>query len=127
MATLTKNFVTAGKAVFTVSSPKGGRYTFKVSRKDANGSYPEAYFLSLLTGSDNENDYTYVGMVNPSDGSIRLTRASNYNGNTVPVKVARWLFSMLWGTKDLPAGYLLHHEGRCGRCGRTLTVPESID
>jgi hypothetical protein len=27
----------------------------------------------------------------------------------------------------LPSGWEFRHEGRCGRCGRTLTVPESID
>jgi hypothetical protein len=28
---------------------------------------------------------------------------------------------------ELPKGLKVHHEGRCCRCGRKLTVPESIE
>jgi hypothetical protein len=28
---------------------------------------------------------------------------------------------------NLPEQVEVHHEGRCGRCGRALTVPESIE
>jgi hypothetical protein len=27
----------------------------------------------------------------------------------------------------MPDGVVIWHEGRCGRCGRRLTVPESIE
>jgi hypothetical protein len=51
-----KDFLLAGRAIFTVANPKGERYTFKVTKKDAQeGSrYTQpTYFISLLTGSDN--------------------------------------------------------------------------
>jgi hypothetical protein len=39
---------------------------------------------------------------------------------------AAWLFGHLLERRPLPR-CTVHHEGRCGRCGRTLTVPESIE
>jgi hypothetical protein len=34
---------------------------------------------------------------------------------------------MVWKNQELPGGYKIHHEGRCGKCGRLLTVPESVE
>jgi hypothetical protein len=73
---VSKAFITAGRAVFTVSNPAGERYTYRV-QKSGDESRPAAWFVSLLTGPDNRHDYTYLGMLNPADGAVRLTRASN--------------------------------------------------
>lgn len=54
-------------------------------------------------------------------------RAIAYNA---PSALAfRWFFKRLSEGRDLggPRGVTVRHEGRCGRCGRTLTVPASID
>ena len=124
---LTKDFITAGRAIFTVESKTGERYTYRVSHKEGDGGWPDAWFVSLLTGPCNEADYTYLGMLDPATGGVRLTKASKYTDDTVPVKVVRWALGLVWADRELPPGYALHHEGRCGRCGRTLTVPESIE
>jgi hypothetical protein len=34
MSTITTRFVTAGRAIFTVSNPKGERYTFRITKKE---------------------------------------------------------------------------------------------
>lgn len=124
---LTKNFVLAGKAIFTVSNPKGERYTFRVNHKEANGNYPETWFVSLLTGPCNETSYSYLGKLIPNNCEVRLTNASKFNDDSVPVKVVRWVVKKIWNNEQLPEGYKLHHEGKCGRCGRLLTVPQSIE
>jgi hypothetical protein len=118
-------FVTAGRAIFTVSNPKGERYTFKVTKKDTSERGPEIFFGALLTGSDNESDYTYMGVV--TGETVRTTKASRYAQDSKPVKVLAWALAVVNGKRNLPEGYAIRHEGRCGRCGRTLTVPESID
>lgn len=137
MATLTntthqigREFILAGRAIFTVSNPTGERYTFKVSKKEAQpGSrYTDpTYFVALLTGSDNESDYTYMGILKPAAGNVILTKASRYTAQSKPYAVVNWAIGLVWRGKSFPAGYRLQHEGKCGRCGRTLTVPESID
>ncbi|GMU26254.1 MAG: hypothetical protein AMXMBFR16_11590 [Candidatus Uhrbacteria bacterium] len=123
---ITREFATAGRAVFTVSNATGERYTFKVKRKDNEAPRPPVYFVSLLTGPDNTRDYTYVGVLNDYNGSVRLTAASRYAEDSKPVAVVRWALKKVWERGTLPAGYEILHEGRCGRCGRPLTVPESI-
>ena len=117
-------FILAGKAIFTLVGASN-RYTFKVSHKEASDSYAEAYFVSLLTGPENTSDYTYLGMLD-ADGQVRLTGKSSYRDDSAPVRAIRWAFKHIWAGKALPAPAAILHAGRCGRCGRTLTVPESI-
>ena len=127
-------FITAGNATFTVDNGKGQHYTFKVRHKgleERDGFTPNGcYFVSLLTGPNNEFDYTYLGVFNPKAMKqaviLRLTRASRMNDDSVPVRVFRWAAWLAKWEQPLPAGYSLHHEGSCGRCGRTLTTPESV-
>lgn len=130
MATIGRDFILGGKAIFTVSNPTGERYTFKVNRKDAVPGSPygdqPTYFVKLLTGPDNGSDYTYLGILTPG-GLVKLTRASKFSDTTKPVLVIRWAVGIVFSGQALPPGYKLHHEGHCGRCGRLLTVPESVD
>lgn len=130
MANIGRDFILGGKAIFTVSNPTGERYTFKVNRKDAEPGSPygdqPTFFVKLLTGPDNGSDYTYLGLLTEG-GAVKLTRASRFTDETKPVKVIRWAAGLVFAGRDLPAGYAIHHEGRCGRCGRRLTVPESVE
>ncbi len=123
----TKNFIIAGKAIFTVDNGKGDHYTFRINKKEASGSYPEAFFVALLSGPDNTSDYSYLGMLVPQTGEVRLTAKSRYKEDTVPVKVIRWALKKVWTDQEFPQGYAIYHEGRCGRCGRLLTVPSSVE
>ena len=131
---VTESFLTAGHAIFTVANPTGERYTFKVTRKDpeAGSQYTQPiFFAALLTGPDNTRDYTYMGIFKPvslrRDCMLKLTAKSKYTQDSKPVKVFCWVTEQINLRKPLPDGYTLHHEGRCARCGRTLTVPESIE
>jgi len=131
MTTINKQFALAGRAIFTVSNPQGERYTFRIDRlaedKCKPGQEPP-YFAKFLTGSNNETDYSYLGMLTPQM-ELRATAKSPANAATAhkPFRVLAWALHVLAGRKPLPEGYTMLHEGRCGRCGRTLTVPESIE
>ena len=121
-----KDFVLAGKSIFTADNGKGDWYTFKVKSKKANANFPETWFIYLMTGPSNEKDYTYLGLLEPFSGRVRLTQKSTFTDDSKPVKVLRWVFGIIWNNGELPQGYDVHHENRCGRCGRLLTVPESV-
>lgn len=115
-----KTFVMAGKARFTLVSRKTGtRFTYRARTIEGKPT-----FISVLTGADNENAYEFLGTIF-ADGSYRHGGKSHI-GYTAPSAVAfRWFF------ESIAAGRLsehleVWHEGRCGRCGRVLTVPESI-
>ena len=128
-------FITAGNAYFTIRSQKTGqRYTYRVSLAKPNAGYCQwckaepcrcvpPYFVSLLSGPENTSDYTYLGMIR--DRVFRLTRASKMNETSGPVRAFRWVYERLV-RRELPPQTEIWHEGRCGRCGRMLTVPESV-
>lgn len=115
------NFIKAGNAIFTMSNPDGKRYTFKVSYSKKI----KKHFAYVLTGSNNEKDYTYLGMMN-NVNKIIPTKKSNFTSQSLPIRVINYAISIACGKNDLLKGYFLEHEGSCGRCGRTLTTPESI-
>ena len=117
---LGREFFTAGRAVFTVSNPRGEFFTYRVEAKDSK------LFLSLLTGPNNLTDYTYLGVVDQASGRVKTTKRSKLGPETRPVRVADWALRHVWTCRPFPPGYALAHVGRCGRCGRPLTDPESI-
>ena len=122
---ISKDFLLAGNATFTVSNPEGKHYTYKV-QKAKTQLYPDrpAFFIKALTGADNENSYTYLGMV--KETGVRLTRASKYHADSTIYRVAHWAVKHIINGVPVPTGYKIDHAGTCGRCGRKLTTPESI-
>ncbi len=118
-------FITAGNATFTLRSLKTGvRYTFKVQQGEGeNGAKQDRWFVKYLTGSDNESDYSYLGMVR--DGKFTLTAKSKLAWTSTPVVAFNWAFERLQSGQTLP-NTEFWHAGKCGRCGRKLTVPESV-
>lgn len=116
-------FALAGKAKFTlVSKATGTRFTFRVSEAP-DGT---AWFVSLLTGPDNEADFAYIGLIR--DGQFRWTKKSRVSQDAPSWRAFSWFFLMVTqGNEEaLLRGIEFWHEGQCCRCGRTLTVPESI-
>jgi hypothetical protein len=126
-------FMLAGNAYFTIRSMKTGtRFTYRVSRSkcsrcgemDCNCWKNPLLFVKVLTGSQN-TDYSYVGYI--KDKQYVYGGAKAKVGRNAPSAVAfEWLFNAL-SHNNLPKQVEMWHEGRCGRCGRKLTVPESIE
>lgn len=148
----TQEIVTAGKCIFTVEvppsfgltmdNPPKPHYTFRVKLKkgDPSGQWKDdAYFVGLLTGPDNTRDYTYLGKletnrigdeVGKPNGNVKLTAASKFADDSWPVRIIRKVLARIWANDAAAieaAGWNLHHECRCCRCGRPLTVPESVE
>lgn len=122
---LAPDFFLAGKATFTVSNGSE-HYTYRIHYVAGTEKYPESWFIMLFTGRSNQDNYTYMGKLDPETGSLDLTRAARYRDDSLPVKVARWALSLCWQGKPLPKGYTIQHSGSCGRCGRQLTHPDSL-
>lgn len=124
-----KKFFTGGGAIFTVSNPSGDHYTYRISQskkdKEGNPVKDGAYFCGLLTGADNTSAYTYMGILNPKTLVVYPTKASRLTIQSKPWKVLAW--ALKYAGCKLPDGYAIQHEGKCCRCGRKLTTPESIE
>jgi hypothetical protein len=130
-----KEFVTAGKADFTVlNTATGGRFTFQVkapnktTEKGGLTTDHEANlrFVKVLTGSDNHSDFTFVGTLFLDNGTFKWSPKSKVGQDAQSVRAFTWLWNRLNQDKDL-ATVQVWHEGKCGRCGRKLTVPSSIE
>ena len=113
-------FVLAGKSTFTVHNPStGNRFTFKVT-KGKQETAP--HFVKVMTGSDNESSYTYLGCI--------FNNQNYSHGRKSPISFdapSAKAFAFIWKNIDsLPAALEFLHAGKCCRCGRKLTTPESI-
>ena len=118
-------FVTAGDAIFTLVSTKtGARFTYRVQE----ASRPGSWFVKLLSGPDNVRDYRYMGLLTrTASGALALkaTQGSKVSSSAPSWAALDWSIRVLHGAAEVPT-LEVWHEGRCGRCGRRLTVPESI-
>jgi hypothetical protein len=123
-------FVTAGNATLTVVGRKD-RYTFKVTRakrRQGQGEEHAPWYVSGLCGPDNELDYQHLGVLFPGElGGVAYVHSKRSPlAPDAPIAIAAtWFFARLKDPTILTK-VQVYHEGRCGRCGRKLTVPESI-
>ena len=124
-----KEFALAGNATITVRSKSTDRrFTFKIRkpRKLRNPNQP-IWFVSLLTGCDNENHYQYFGEI-LSNNTFRHGQRADLSKDAVGVLAFTWFWNTIQANReDLLELAAVWHEGKCGRCGRKLTVPESIE
>lgn len=120
-ATDALKFMLAGKATFTVRSEKTGEHlTFQVRnwKKAKDGTM---HFVSVRTG----NDYAGIGFIRDRV-RYQLGTKSDLSYDDNRVKGFRYVFEHLC-QKHMPPKCEVWHEGQCGRCGRPLTDPESIE
>lgn len=110
-------FMFAGNSIATfVNTKTDNRFTFKVKQK----KYTNLFFVSVLTGADT---YTYIGTV--VSGEFRHGKKSKITKESQSVRVFQYVLTNLINS-SLPNFVEVWHEGRCGKCGKTLTVPSSI-
>lgn len=126
-------FATAGRAVFTALNPETGkRYTYKVRGKKSG----EGFSVYVLAGPDNELDYEYIGVIYPKfrdrfspsaydRESVLTFHPRKHSPGAASIFAFEWIWKRIAAGRDI-APAVLYHEGRCGRCGRVLTVPESV-
>lgn len=122
-ATDATRYALAGNAVLTMQSERtGAHYTFHIER--ATDGRP-IYFVSLLTGPDNQGDFSYIGVIR--EGAFKTTAKTKLPEDSRPIVSFKWIWGWLTKRDQLPPQCIIRHEGRCGRCNRQLTTPISID
>lgn len=106
----------AGNAVITIRGNMS-RFTYKIKRSDDG----QVHFVRVLTGPDNDSHYKFIGTLFKG-GNFK----HNWRGGIGPEAPSAVAFKWLVGHWE-DARVQVWHEGTCGRCGRRLTVPESIE
>ena len=124
-ADATVRFMLAGNAHVTFQSKKTeARFTYRVTKaepRDGDTRTPP-HFVSVLTAPDT---YQYLGCIF-NQRRYAFGRKSRMAPTAPSNKAFEWVWSKL-SAGVMPADLAVYHEGRCGRCGRRLTTPESIE
>jgi len=121
-----RQYIHGGKGTVTLKSKATkNHFTYELGMPD-DGS---VIFVKVLVGPDNTASYKYLGLIkrdvfwagrkNPRPGDIARDAPS--------AKAFAWVWQHL--VRDhLPVDQVeVWHEGQCGRCGRKLTHPDSIE
>ena len=110
-------FIFSGNSTTTfLNTQTGNRFTFRV--KQAKNS--NLFFVNVLTSPET---YSYIGTA--VEGDYQHGKKSNISHESQSVKVFKYVLNKL-KSNLLPDLIEVWHEGRCGKCNRPLTVPESI-
>lgn len=118
-------YILAGNSTFTLrSKTTGARFTYKAIYKKYFGE--DIVVVKLLNGTDNVNDYGYLCTIKIIDGVPKIIRDKSRISATAKSFVIfdMVFFKLLVGLEM--NNLEIWHEGVCCRCGRKLTVPESI-
>lgn len=110
-------FILGGKSFFTFLNPAtGNRFTYKVVKHKTD----DIYFVHVLTSPE---IYTFIGTY--KNFGFRYSQKSNLSVNAQSVVVFDYVINRL-SEDTLNSSVEIFHDGRCGRCGRQLTTPDSV-
>lgn len=117
--------------IWTVhNTVKGTHRTFKIHTAK-NGRFGNKRFVSLLVGSDNENNYEGFAFVGSDGKSINVWHANRKNqdgSDSDFVKFAAILVDLFCNDAKKYGKFCeLKGSTTCLRCNRTLSTPSSID
>lgn len=125
-------FIFAGNAIFTVvNTDTGNRMTFRFRKpRDRRDDDAAPLFAQVMNGTDNDRSYAFVGTIFDPHDDVKMTyrhsHKSRMSSESVASRAIAWLVSQVQ-KNTMPDTIEIWHEGKCGRCGKTLTVPESIE
>lgn len=116
-------FILGGNATFTIRSKKTGKhFTYKITQKvdPVSQEQKDLFFVGVLTGTDNTSSYTYLGTIN--HGTYRHGIKSSIGPGTPCAQAFKWFMENI-SSPNVD----VFHAGRCGKCGKKLTTPDSIE
>jgi hypothetical protein len=121
-ATAAAEFIRGGNATVTLKSLATGKhFTYKIQEPRDGG---KVRFVKVLNGPDNHANYAYMGML--AGASVKRTAKSAVGVDAPSFKAFAWAWQRI-AAGVMPDGLEVWHDGKCGRCGRKLTHPESLE
>lgn len=136
-------YILGGEATFTaVSIVTGRRFTFKCDRsKKWNNAtnkeeWQDRWFVKVLTGPDNNSNYTYMGTIDTRDVSsnkwyIRQTQKSGVGTDAMSWLTIVYILDKLQNgfqfiNDRLSKEIKIYHDGTCSICSKKLTDVISV-
>lgn len=119
-----KAYLTAGNCTFTLYSKKlDQHYTYKIN---VDKKRDDRYFAKVLFGSNNETDYRYIGLFYKDNLSLRTSTAAHLPHTAPQFVMLQYFLKIVYGDFLWPDTCEFYPSGRCCRCGRRLTTPDSV-
>lgn len=115
-----RDFLLAGKCTCSIENTKTrNKYLFEVN---ANKKNDKMFFIQSITGMGK----IYGGYILiKEDGSLSYNQGAKGQIPESDIRI-KSIFYVLNHYETLPSYVLVQHLGRCARCRRKLTDPESI-
>lgn len=134
------NYIMGGDATFTFLSIKTDkRFTFKCEQSK---KYDETlqkvvkqdrWFVSVLTGYNNDSDYSYLGTIDSKSNNkwiLRFTPKSKVTKEAPSAIAFNFILDALQNSvtsiDKLRDKLKIFHDGSCSKCGKHLTDPVSV-
>lgn len=115
--------INIGKGFYTLLYSNGDHRTIQV-KECKTGNFAGKTIVGFLTGADNENDYQFFGFL--SNGRVSFWKS--FSAKQTPERLRRIVRALEMISSDEKAAGKAYafKSGRCYRCNRHLTTPESI-
>lgn len=115
------SLVTHNGFISMVSKRTGEHRTFRVWTQSADSEFmPGRRLVGMLTGPDNLSDYLAFGVLSESGDRVFLWK--KYQGS----EFFGWVAAALLDPERFADRVEWSFDGRCRRCNRVLTCPESV-
>lgn len=117
-------YALSGKATLTLEG-RSSRFTYRIEKTER--AQVASHWVYVLNGPNNETDFKFLGgietkHVHGQSASVFYHSGKSRIGVEAPsAKAFEWFWRNIESDK-----VRVYHSGQCGRCGRTLTTPESI-
>jgi len=120
------NYIKGGHGRFTIKSEVSGvHHTYKVTMpKEPDTTKPIPLWISVLTGPD---QFVFLGTIWEHTMSFSRSLKTNVPETSELIKAIHWIMRRVAKHEEFPDTMSFWHEGYCGRCGRVMTNPESIE
>lgn len=122
------DYILAGNAIVTIYNEDTRKHLiFQVTRA-TEILHPDRFneHLWFVAGQVANGHFVYMGIIIPKSLHFTATVGSRMSYGTQHMDSFSWLMRQLINNK-LPKSIKIYHNGKCGTCGRRLTVPSSIE
>lgn len=123
-------FVVGGNAYFILKSKRTGvELSYHIyPPKSHDKEKPGVLWVNVLVTSSTHSEYKYIGFMKVLEGKWEYYysfRTEAVLATATSVAAFKWFMKLLY-SGNYSNNLEIFHQGRCCRCGRELTTPQSI-
>jgi len=103
---ISKQDILENRVIFDVTNGPDEYYRFQVTLKHSK-KFGIKRFFAVLKGTGTRQKHTYMGVLSPSSGAIKITPSSKMHDQSRVIIVARRAMTYIWHDMELPDGFII--------------------